>query len=152
MQELPNQLLIEIGFIASEFAVIDMEVRLDLIHLRASVTPDRKWDAVPWGFGKLLKAWRQERGATIDESLRSEWDDLNARIELRSKARNLALHGVWTASSRDDYLATILRDTTDNLHTDRLPTTYAALREQSELIRALRSDLVLFLRRIHGTP
>lgn len=152
MRELPNKLLIEIGFIATEFAVIEAELQMDLIHLRAASASDEKWPPVPYGFGRLSRAWYSARKGHLDRELVPVLDDLNRRLGLRADARNIALHGVWTALSADDYIVQKLNDTHANLHRQTLPTTYSGVKEQSEFVRALRYDVVSFISSFHGRP
>lgn len=150
--ELPDRLLIEIGFIATEFAVIDQEMRLDLVHRRAAASGDQKWPTVPWGFGRMADAWAASLDHGVPADLQSEFERLKIQLRNRSDARNIALHGVWRELPDGTFKVVTVKDQADALHRETTPSTYAELREQAELVRELRYDLVVFLRRLHGAP
>jgi hypothetical protein len=143
--ELPLALIIEIGHMATDWAVIEQNIILDCIHL----TPAGK--KLPRGFNLLLQHWaevalqnRPEHRATIE--------DLADRLGRRADARNYALHGYWTQHGPDQFRAfwRDVRETPPSYQT--LYSSMGELREQRHKLRDARCDVIEFLNQFRRGP
>jgi len=145
MPDLPLKLIVEIGYLASDWARIEQNILVHLLEMRKGDASD-----IPFGFKRLRKAWFAECRENLSPDDFKIAERINERLCRRSDARNYVVHGTWVAVSDDEYVATILEKAKDQKGMGRLtlPTSHTALMEQADLVRHLRLDIWAFLDRV----
>lgn len=145
--ELPKDLLVEIGYFATDWAVVEQNLIAHTLEMSDGGASD-----IPLGFYRVRKLWfRLCRACTADEAI-TELESLNDRLARRSTARNYGLHGIWRPLGDDRFLVEFLEKDGSNkavYRHMRIETTLADFKEQVRLMRDMRCDFLEFLNRHH---
>ena len=147
--ELPNELLIEIGRFATDWAVIEQEIMLHASALAAKDTGGIPAEYLRMDFKRLREKWYALAKANLGEAYGPELMTLNDRLARRSRARGYALHGKWRVLGPQRKRVECW-DQKRELKRFQLVTTLAELQDQTDRLRELLGDLVDLSRRAHG--
>ena len=148
MKELPAAVLAEIGFIATEWSLVDHQLRQSLVALWATEGITAK---TPATFRQMRTAWRLAALGALPESEHELLEGIYARMIKRAVARNYALHGVWHVVGPDRYEVDVPVEDNGAVYRRVLSTNFADLKSQSDLLRDYRIDLADIFRRLHGS-
>lgn len=148
MKELPSAVLAEIGFIATEWSLVDHQLRQSLVALRATEGLTEK---TPANFRQMRAAWRLAALSALPEGDHELIESIYARMIKRALARNYALHGVWHVVGPDRYEVDVPVEDDGAVYRRVLATSFADLKSQSDSLRDYRIDLADVFRRLHGS-
>jgi hypothetical protein len=146
--QLPDELLVELGRFATDWAVVEQEVMLHASALASQDTDGYPTDYLRMDFKRLREKWYGLAKSKLGDEWQGRLMQLNDRLARRSKARGYALHGIWTVTGPETYLVHWWEQK-GRLDRFTLPTNLDEVRGQTALLRELRLDLVAFVRGVH---
>lgn len=147
--QLPDELLVELGRFATDWAVVEQEVMLHASALASQDTDGFPTDHLRMEFKRLREKWYALAKAKLGTEHQSTLMKLNDRLARRSTARGYALHGMWKVAGHQTYLVHWWEQK-GRLERFTLTTNLTELKRQTALLRELRIDLVAFLSGAHG--
>ena len=147
--QLPDELLVELGRFATDWAVVEQEVMLHASALASQDTDGYPTDYLRMDFKRLREKWYGLAKSKLGDEHHPTLMKLNDRLARRSKARGYALHGIWTVTGDQTYLVHWWEQK-GRLERFNLPTNLDEMKRQTALLRELRIDLVAFLSGAHG--
>lgn len=134
---LPDPVLLSLGRISSDFAVIEQNLKDHEAYMDAASTA--------WGFTAISKSWKKLALARYP-ARRAEIEQIAHRLDLRAQARNWAVHWVWSIEGEE------LLGASKNysyqrppVPVDRIKTTISALGEQADLVTEIRQRVLELL-------
>ena len=157
---LPDDLLLEIGRIASVFGAIEQMMNYALFGEHAHLHRYESVPKLPQNFSDRRKAWyRYCRDHCTKDSI-SGLDKLNSRLADASNIRNSVMHGNWESCRGDvwqlhgdkEFRATWYDQTDHGATQSHILTDLSGIRQRREKMETLRKDLLNFVRNIRLTP
>ncbi|WP_417491200.1 hypothetical protein [Maricaulis sp.] len=146
--DLPDELLVLIGAIAADWAVIEQEILLHTVHMkRSGGDPGTDWRA--GSFKAVRTMWLSTGREHLPADIVAEFEDLYDRICRRFDARGMALHGNWQQTGATSFEVTWWALKEKELIRSSSHTELSEIREQADFTRQIRDRLVAFLRANH---
>jgi hypothetical protein len=138
--ELPEEVLVEIGLFATDWAVIEQNLAMHTVEM-CGRDPQRIPKNFTRGFSSARKCWHKiarelnpERAVDIDR--------ISDRLTRRSEARNYALHGYWKQKGPEEFDVIWIDLRGGKVEKNTISTNLIELREQTALLRDVRIEFI----------
>jgi hypothetical protein len=141
---LPDALLIQIGRIATTWALIEHDIRFSVIAMRHKLGHPKKSADPEIAFSRIRKTWYDLATQFYPPEDAKVLDGLNEQLMLAAEARGFAIHGMWHMHGPESFTVYWFRDAAELIRYDLAATLSEALTQADRttvLLRHLRRFL-----------